>query len=84
MDGWETPNLRANKLEIRSEVFFCEGTLVRDGSTARYMSILTKIDGMLNPVFQRELEQWFGELPQIHLNVCQHKRRVYELPKNLE
>ena len=29
MDGGETPDLRTNELEIRSEVFLCEGALVR-------------------------------------------------------
>jgi len=85
MDGRKTANLRSNKLEIRSEVFLCEGTSVKGGSKAGYMNILTKIDGMLNPVFQRELEQWFGELSQIHLNACQqHQRWVYELLTNFE
>ena len=51
MDRRESPNFRANKLEIRSEVFLCGGTSVRGGPTAHCMNILTKLDGVLNPIF---------------------------------
>jgi len=86
VDGWETPNLRTNKLEIRSEVFLCEGASVRGGPTAGYTKGLTKLDGMLNPVLQGELEQWLGKLSQIHLTrvYIKHQRWVYELSTNLE
>lgn len=62
MDGGETPDLRTNELEVRSEVFLCEGALVRGGSVAGCRNILTKFYCMLNSVFHRELEQRFGKL----------------------
>ena len=56
---------------------FSEGALVRSGPTVGYTSDLTKLDGMLNPIFQRELEQWFGKLSQIHLTFVNNTSTGY-------
>lgn len=74
MDGWETSDLRANKLEIRSKVSLCKGTSVRGRTMTGSRNTLTKVDSMLDSVFLRKPEQWFGKLSQVHLNACQRNQ----------